>query len=130
MNCRYCDHDFEPEDTHGQCPQCQADIRQAEPFLGADDDEEQSDRQREWRSGSSNAQRANVLNARKTLDYLRAHPEGATKAQIRAAGIAPSLDLLEKHGLAYWNRSSMVQKRPHESAVWFVTGRKFPLIRK
>lgn len=121
MNCQFCDRQYDPEDTNGQCPQCLADITQKTPFLGAGDDDT-TDSQKAWRSGSSEAQRQNILNARATLDFLRKCPNGATKHQIRAAGITPSLMTLEQHGLARWDRAGR-EKRPGESAVWHAVRR-------
>lgn len=120
MNCKFCDHQYEPDDTAGVCPQCQYDAHAGQPFFGADlnPEDEVLDRRKEWRSGSSAAQRQNTLNAKATLAFLRTKPNGATKAQIIAAGITPSLDLLEKHNLAFWDRTSHMHKRPGIGAIW------------
>ena len=118
MRSQFCDTDYD-EDDLVCCPCCHADMYQKTPYLGAHDDDMPQTR-RDWRSGSSAAQRQLALNAKATLAYLKAHPEGATKDQIRADGITPALMLLESHGLANWNRIGH-ERRPGESAIWHAT---------
>lgn len=68
-------------------------------------DEEESPQQKqsrmEWRSGRTSAQKSASLNAKATLEFIKANP-GCTRHEVIAAGIKPNFFMLTTHGLAYF----------------------------
>jgi hypothetical protein len=55
----------------------------------------------EWRRGGTSAQKQMALNAKATLEYIKANP-GCTKEEIKEAGIQTNFKMLQDHRLAYF----------------------------
>lgn len=80
-------------------------------------------RRDEWRRGNSPAQKAALLKAKETLDYIRTHP-GCTRLDMAEDGLSrPNFKLLIEHGLVYWvgdgvkGTATVTQK---QKAQWYV----------
>lgn len=56
--------------------------------------------QEAYRRGQTEAQKRRVLAAKRTVDFIRQHPEGVTREDFKKAGVPIlGIELLQKHKL-------------------------------